>query len=265
MKKIDISECHSILLNIAKVIHTICEESDIPYYMIGGTMLGAIRHKGFIPWDDDFDIAMSRVYYTKFIEIAEKKLPFPYRILTYENHNGTKLGFLKVDNSQTIADDVKYVSNIVNDKFGIYVDIFPIDYCSPELPQYKIIRCLMSMQFLLFTEPSDKIFYKKWIRHILRFTFRVDRTFLLRKIDELIKKNTSEDEKYLISYWSHYGSKNMFSSAIYGTPKLYQFEDTEFYGITEYDVYLKKLFGDYMKLPPKEKQVVHCQGLYWKE
>ena len=79
MRPIDIEEAHHILLDIAKAFTKVCDENNIPYYMLGGTMLGAVRHKGFIPWDDDMDFGVPREYYDLLINVLEKELPSPYR------------------------------------------------------------------------------------------------------------------------------------------------------------------------------------------
>ena len=85
MKKLNIEECHARLLKIAEIFDIICKDNGIPYYMLGGTMLGAIRHKGFIPWDDDMDFGVPRKYYKDLIDIFDKKLPNPYKYHTYNN------------------------------------------------------------------------------------------------------------------------------------------------------------------------------------
>lgn len=95
-------ELHLHLLNMAKVFHLVCEQNNLTYYMLGGTMLGAVRHQGFIPWDDDMDFGMPRDDYNKFVEIASKVLPSYYEIRYFiENSLSTLLGRkkLKTNNS----------------------------------------------------------------------------------------------------------------------------------------------------------------------
>ena len=95
MERIDIEEVHSRVLAIAKEFDRICTLHGIPYYMIGGTMLGAIRHKGFIPWDDDMDFGVPIEHYQELINILEKELPYPFRCCTYKNHPAVLFNFLK--------------------------------------------------------------------------------------------------------------------------------------------------------------------------
>ena len=101
----DISEVHQILLGIAKEFDRICRENDIPYYMLGGTMLGAVRHKGFIPWDDDMDFGVPRPYYDRLVSVLESELLHPYRCCTYRNNQGVFAPFVKIDDYRTLADD----------------------------------------------------------------------------------------------------------------------------------------------------------------
>ena len=139
MRKIDIEECHQILLQIAVAIDEVCTKHSIPYYMIGGTMLGAVRHGGFIPWDDDFDIAIDRRYYEPFLEKAREELPEYLSVSTYSDSNGIFFGFAKIQDSRTLAIEPTYRVD-EKDRNGINIDIFPLDSCSEHPKGYSIIR-----------------------------------------------------------------------------------------------------------------------------
>ena len=95
LKKITLAECHKELLHIATAFDQICQKHHIPYYMLGGTMLGAIRHNGFIPWDDDMDFGIPRPYFAQFITLAEQELPPKYKLITSKNSPALKKGFIK--------------------------------------------------------------------------------------------------------------------------------------------------------------------------
>ena len=132
MKEIDnIEVIHTILLETAKVFHSICMDNKIPYFMLGGTMLGAIRHKGFIPWDDDMDFGVPRPYYNQLLQILERELPYPYRCCTYKNHQGVFAAFIKIDDSRTVAKDPR-VRLPIKDQIGVNIDVFPLDYCQKD-------------------------------------------------------------------------------------------------------------------------------------
>ena len=96
LKKITLAECHKELLHIATAFDQICQKHHIPYYMLGGTILGAIRHNGFIPWDDDMDFGIPRPYFNQFIALAEQELPPKYKLITSKNSPALKKGFIKI-------------------------------------------------------------------------------------------------------------------------------------------------------------------------
>lgn len=95
MQKLYINDIHARLLVIAKTVCHICEQHDIPIYMVGGTMLGAIRHKGFIPWDDDMDFAVTYDNYTRLKDILANELPSPFRLVTFENNKAMRSFFFE--------------------------------------------------------------------------------------------------------------------------------------------------------------------------
>ena len=107
MRQITLRECQLEILSIAKIFHEICVKNGIPYYIIGGTQLGAVRHKGFIPWDDDIDFAVPRKYYDNLEPILEKELDPVYRVLTYKNVSNP-FDFMKVENTKTLFIDPAY-------------------------------------------------------------------------------------------------------------------------------------------------------------
>ena len=114
---------HSRLLSMAKVFHAFCVENGLQYYMLGGTMLGAVRHKGFIPWDDDMDFGMPRKDYDRFLKLAEEKLPAPFEVTCYKNVAKTPIHYAKqIDGSATLVEDSYH--DFVE---GLYIDIFPLD------------------------------------------------------------------------------------------------------------------------------------------
>ena len=112
MTRIDIEEVHHRILNIAEAFDKICAEHDIPYYMLGGTMLGAIRHKGFIPWDDDMDFGVPYEHYNRLISILEKELPRGMRCCTFENSKAVVYPFMKIEDTETcIEQERKYAAH----------------------------------------------------------------------------------------------------------------------------------------------------------
>ena len=125
MEKTLLDKLHAEQVKILDVIHKICLENELNYFFIGGTLLGAVRHKGFIPWDDDLDIAMPREDYNKFIKIVSKMQSDKYIIDYSKNNKRYWLPFIKIRNKNTIYEEEAQKDYLGNK--GIWVDIFPLD------------------------------------------------------------------------------------------------------------------------------------------
>ena len=164
MKKIEEKELKSIELNILKDIHTFCEMNNLTYYLCGGTLLGAVRHRGFIPWDDDIDIFMPRVDYDRFLtEYASKQ----YTVLCHKNTQGYYLPFAKVVDKSTRIEEtlVKSIPNC-----GVYVDVFPIDGFSNNVDTAKSMvkkaKRYMFMNGLAYSFPRKNDSAKHIIKNL---------------------------------------------------------------------------------------------------
>lgn len=219
-----------------KVIHNICEKNNINYFIEAGTLLGAVRHKGFIPWDDDADVAMFREDYEKFLEIAPEELPHDLFLQTEKtdaayNHLTSPC---KIRCNDTITLSVAYSKNVHN---GIWVDVFPID----NLP--------VNTEVL---ENQKMIAYELWMNsHKISFE---EKQKIFKKMQEMNLEN---------SLYSSYGVEcvsrgdYIFNNNSLKDKVKYEFEGELFYGPRDYDEYLTNMFGNYMKLPPIEKQKPH--------
>jgi len=262
MEKIRIEEVHSILTSIMKEVHNICVEEGIPYYLAGGSMLGAIRHNGFIPWDDDMDICVPRKYFNQFIETMKKRLHEPYTISTYKDSEWMIAGFVKIQDTTTIIDDESMKCKL-EDRPGVNIDIFPIDECSQDINWnlmkfWKICISLRNSDF----KPTNK--YRAFARKIAKIFVPIlrEKDYYIEKIDNYAARQKGE---YICTVWGRYGKeKELIPAKIWGTPKLYKYEDTQFYGVERADEYLTHLYGNYMELPPVEKRFVHVENIYRK-
>lgn len=131
--KILVSDVHRVLLEMIKMIDEICRRNDIPYFLNGGSALGAVRHKGFIPWDDDLDIGMMLEDYKRFIEVLKKELPEDYCFQCYDTHKeyNVLIPGMKIRKKGTYLKEVNVaLANRCKDSDGIFIDVFVYDYCT---------------------------------------------------------------------------------------------------------------------------------------
>ena len=255
----DISEVQHILLGIATAFHQICMKHDIPYCMLGGTMLGAVRHKGFIPWDDDMDFAVPREYYERITELLERELPQEYRCLTYKNCEQIKYPFIKIEDSRTCIDD-KSLDCPLEEKIGLNIDVFPLDRCNKNSWRMKRVFFYIALQTLFFLESPSYSKPKTLIKRFCKCFAPKDRLFFIKKIERaMLNAGDAGDIGNLIGRWR---KKETFKAAVYQNLTDYSFEDITLRGPQDYDTYLTQMYGNYMQLPSKEQQLVHVEGIY---
>lgn len=246
----------SIEVNILDYIDAICNEHDIPYFLDYGTLLGAVRHKGFIPWDDDVDICMKRADYDRFVQIAsQQNKNSRYKILTNDIDPTYHYEFAKVVDSETILkeDNVLECANM-----GVWVDIFPKD----RLPRlYKLLRigivvffvCRIFSVYKKFPKKHNKLFYPVWIiSKMVGFKPFLKLTSYLCRLG-----NKNKNSKYLCALTSLTSKCYIWDNEIFEESTLLEFEGKKYPAPKLWDKYLSMLYGDYMVIPPKSKQVHH--------
>lgn len=259
MKKLSIEDIHKRLLELAKAFDAICTRHNIPYYMLGGTMLGAIRHKGFIPWDDDMDFGVPIEYYNDLLALLDSELPKPFRCCTYSNNDAVYSPFAKIDDSETCIDDF-CVDLPVEKKLGINIDIFPLYRCNVVDKHILEVRRILSTYVKVYVNSTQPTKMKEWIKFVLKALFPMKRKKMLEIM--LDKMNEVKPGPYLANVFGAWGEKETIPVEYYGNEIRYKFENIALCGLKEYDHYLKNLYGDYMQLPPKEKRHIHADNIY---
>lgn len=245
-------------LEIAKEIKRVCEENGIPYFLCDGTLLGAVRHGGFIPWDDDMDMGMLRSDYEKFCRIAPEKLGRDYCLQTWYTDPNYALPFAKVRKCNTLYLEGK--SSRLQEN-GFFVDIFPFDFV-PENPekraalanaQLQIYRVkLMKSRYTPWMD-NGRIIWKKRIGYLfyqMKAVF-ADQEKLARDYDALA---LAEGESHVLCEQSALPKPDYYERAwCEGLTEL-TFENETFLVPRQYDAYLTALYGDYMQLPPEDQR-----------
>lgn len=250
--EINVNELHSRLLSMAKAFHTVCINNNINYYMLGGTMLGAIRHKGFIPWDDDMDFGIPRDDYNRFISLPKEAFPEQFELRYYANTPNSPMHYVKfVDNKTTL------IENGYHDyKEGLYIDVFPLDGASCKSLTDKIwIKKILFLQYLIMNHCSTTKRKGLFKRLVKKFCEIQDLNRMHQKLEILMTQRNLSESELIANLLGAWGTKEMMPKEIMGMPKLYPFEDTYFFGSSDYDGYLKSLYGNYMTLPPIDKRI----------
>lgn len=252
-------------LKILKVFQEICRRHDLRYFAIGGTCIGAIRHKGFIPWDDDIDIAMPYCDYTKFLELARTELPSHYGI-SDSIHNRFPENACKVFNSNTTFIEHVYIKR-VSLYSGVFIDVFPVHGLPPEGSERKRVRRLSSICLRLnnkFRFSFNDMWTRKakllWLASAPLKLFLPYNYFSIMQQNMLSRYSFNCSDKIIFPWRSAKVSaegwyRNIFNYEDFRDSQEIPFEDTTISVPVGYESYLRMDFGDYMKLPPEDKRI----------
>lgn len=254
MASYDIETLHQHILQIMLTTDRVCQEHDIRYYCWAGTMLGAVRHKGFIPWDDDMDICMPRPDYDRFLTHAHEWLPQPLEALSIETSATYPGSFAKIVDSSTTLIERAHSDYVA----GIYIDVFPIDGAPKAkwarqiaVTRYKLLDKLL---YFLHRDPYkhghgpsswpvlaiQKLFSHEWARRQLR---AANLAYDYDKSD------------YVLDYDD--GVDGVLPKRVLGAPQPVEFEGHRVMGVEHADEYLRQKYGDYMVVPPHDHQRQH--------
>jgi len=262
----DIREIQQMELGIMEYIHEVCQKIGVKYFLAYGSLIGAVRHKGFIPWDDDMDICMLREDYEKLQDYLIANPDDRYEVMSYKNNLNYVYPFMKVQDNQTylLEEDVRIDSNM-----GIYVDIFPVDgYEDDSVFKDKMTRLIKKRQLSCYTFKgitNTKSLLNSLIRYISVIIFYFTNTNkYIRGIDELAQSRKVDDYE-LVDYLIY---KDM-NKPVWKREWLNQtitgiFEGKEFMIPKNYHEILTSDYGDYMQLPPVELRFSHHDFQLWK-
>lgn len=243
-----------IILAIMKDIDMVAKKYSIRYYLLGGSAIGAVRHQGFIPWDDDLDIILDNANYHLLLKALKKDLD-PAKYYIQEGLKDWPLGFSKVRLKGTHLKEFEGVS-VGSENDGIYVDIFKMDnFIDMGLRgrwQYFCGKFFLCHQLATRTYKSGGL--KKRLMMALAAPMKIGafRRFIIGQVEKYNDRITP----YLgFMYGRTRWKSGVIPTEFFGIPKRVKFEDTELPVAEKYHEYLTRVFGDYMKLPPKDKQV----------
>lgn len=253
MVDFDIKAFQHKCLEIMDVFDALCRKQDLRYYLACGTMLGAVRHKGFIPWDDDVDVYMPRPDYEVLAKNYKQWLPGHLNLVNCDTDITFPHYFAKLEDINTSMIERIYLGHYG----GIWIDIFPIDGAAPN----KVAQWIHNMRFkvlrkLLYYRYRDPWKHGKTLGgYIILLVHNLfTKEYLHRRLQNLIKQYDFNKSEVLMP---HNDGMKTFTKTVLGERTEYDFEGRKYWGVKDYDAYLTKIYGDYMTPPPIEEQVVH--------
>jgi lipopolysaccharide cholinephosphotransferase len=268
MKEMSLDEIRFIQVKILKEVSDFCNNNNINYFLSGGTLLGAVRHKGYIPWDDDIDIMMPRPDYEHFLKLFNiSNRSENIKVLANEIDSSFPYTFAKVVDCNT------YLIEDTSLKFpmGVNIDIFPIDGLSNSLKEsnkfIKRIGLLKNMYSLKIIEKREgRSILKEMILKLSKLIlYFIKIPTLVEKIILYARKYSYEQSDYVGCIVWGYGERERMNKVVFESSIDLEFEDFYFKVPIGYDNYLESLYGNYMQLPPIEKRVSHHSfKAYWK-
>ena len=261
MREIEVDEIKKTELDILKYVDKVCHENGLTYFLSGGTLLGAVRHKGFIPWDDDIDIMMPRPDFMKLVALLEKGGRYRCNFIYAKKDHYPN--FAKVVDTKTTI--VELSMTLHEEGLGVFVDVFPIDGLPDTMneikPYYRKIMFYRRMKKLTYRKKTSGL--KKLLA---LYANHKGWRYWVEKIDEYGRKYDYDKAKYVGVPTSGYDEREVFTKEAFSGVLRVPFEEYEFDIPVGYDEYLTKLYGDYMQLPPEDKRVTrHTFKAYWKE
>lgn len=247
-------------LEITDEIFRICEKNNLKCALVGGSCIGAIRHKGIIPWDDDIDLAMPRKDYEKFIDICKRELNSSYFLQCFETEQNCAYIFAKVRKNGTKLPE-KY-SKHINMHQGIWVDLFVYDNVSNNSLKRKFdnARVFFYKNLLIvkvgFKMPENRSKSLNIIYFLCKlFSNFFSNNFLKNRLNSIMKHYQNKNTLYIKPYGGAYGdTKELMPSNFFNDLITVEFNGRKFKTFKDYDYYLSRLYGDYMTPPPVEKR-----------
>lgn len=257
MDKQTLLKLHNVEMQILEKVDSICKKKGIQYYLIGGTLLGAVRHRGFIPWDDDIDIGMPRNDYERFIDAClEGDLGKDYYLHHISTDDYYWLSYAKIRKNNTLFEEEEIKE--LNCHKGIFIDVFPLDFVNADNKivfkiKTELVKNLSHVVFERVLKVKSASLYSKVLFLITR-PLTVKRISTIR--DFFAKKSITKE--YYINYGGTYSPKiETHPVDIYGKPREIEFEGKLFYAPEKSEDFLRHVYGDYMKLPPEGERRNH--------
>ena len=269
MKQMNKYEHKKVMIEILEYFDKICRKNNIKYSLIGGSLIGAIRHKGIIPRDDDIDVIMTRENYKKVIDLLEKNKDQKYRLLTYDTCHNYHFPFAKLININTFVIEPQSLTKL--NEYGVFIDIFLYTNLPNNEKQrirfvkkIKLLNSLLSRKKLDFKKESVKQNTLRFLKNVTSYI--IGYKTILKFLNHEYVKAESYNSDYVVSNWPIYRieqeiqlkkSINNYINTKFENHNIMIFED--------YDLILRTTFDNYMKVPSLENQISHGLKAFWRQ
>lgn len=259
MKELSLQELKEIEFEILKMFDAFCKENNIKYYLSHGTLLGAIRYKKFIPWDDDVDLLIPREDYNRMLSLFKDNER--YQLFAFEKNQKYRYPVAKLCDMTTRKDEYDYDNGV---ELGVDIDLFPLDAWDDDLEKAKKeVKYLRKNMFCLgltkLKKPDSINPVKRFVKGIaMIFCKLFGSQHFIKKILKASHKEGQQGNNYLgCKAWCVYGEKGIIPAEVFADTVEIEFEGEMFPAPAGWDIYLTCLYGDYLPEPPKEKQKTH--------
>ena len=260
MKELSLQEIKQVELEILKEFHSFCEENNIRYFLAFGTLLGAIRYKGFIPWDDDVDVLVPRDDYNRLLKQFQNN--DKYCLYAFERDKKYSFPFAKLCDMTTRLVETVYPNNGV--ELGVNIDIFPLDHFDDDLGKAKkevkrISRNLIWLGATKLDAPLTKHPIKRFVWHFILIYVKLrGSAHYVRKVIKECNKPEQNGSRYMgPKVWPIWGERIIVPAEVFADTVQIEFEGMRLPAPADYDTLLTCLYGDYLPEPPVEKRKTH--------
>lgn len=263
-KCLELEEIQKQSVEILYVLDSICRQEGIKYFLAYGTLLGAVRHNGFIPWDDDIDVMMPRNDYERFEEYCKNNREELYPLALFSQETESRYPYVidrLCDTRYTITRDDEEDCGM-----GLFVDIYPLDGMGNDINEAISIERRVHPLSSMFCQASKKYYkvrrMKKW-KIIVKYLFFIyakikGKHYFGKKLASISKQHSYDDSDYVgCVVWRTYDKRDIYKREWLDESIEHKFEEKMLMIPKDYDYILSKIYGNYMKLPPVEKRVPH--------
>ena len=259
MKELSLQEIKAVELDILKIFHAFCVENNIRYFISHGTLLGALRYKGFIPWDDDLDVLVPREDYDRLM--ATFKDSERYRLFSYERNQAFRFPYAKLCDMTTRKVEGEADNGV---ELGLDIDVFPLDHWDDDLEKARQeVKRQKQNRFRLglakLNKPDSHHPVKRFVKRIAMALCKLrGSTYYVEKIIREANKPEQKGSRYMGGKcWNVYNERDILPAEVFAEAIELEFEGEKFFAPVGYDTFLTSLYGDYMPEPPVEKRKTH--------